>query len=86
MNFEHTEDRRMLADSLNRFIAEQYSFERRDRIARSAHGFSPEIWQQFAEPLTLTCLPLRTRMFQEFVRPEFLNHLVLETPEEVSNS
>ncbi|UUZ76681.1 acyl-CoA dehydrogenase [Polaromonas sp. P1(28)-13] len=49
MNFEHTEDRRMLADSLNRFIAEQYAFERRDRIAKSAHGFSPEIWQQFAE-------------------------------------
>src|SRR2546426_7192075 len=49
MNFEHTEDRRMLADSLSRFIAERYSFERRDRIARSEHGFSPEIWQQFAE-------------------------------------
>ena len=27
MNFEHTEDRRMLADSLNRFIAEQYAFD-----------------------------------------------------------
>ena len=25
MNFEHTEERRMLADSLNRFIAEQGS-------------------------------------------------------------
>lgn len=49
MNFEHTEDRRMLADSLNRFIAEQYAFDKRDRIARSAHGFSTEIWQQFAE-------------------------------------
>lgn len=49
MNFEHTEDRRMLADSLNRFIAEQYAFEARDRIAKSAHGFSPRIWQQFAE-------------------------------------
>lgn len=49
MNFEHTEDRRMLADSLNRFIAEQYGFETRDRIARSAHGYSTEIWQQFAE-------------------------------------
>ncbi|MEP6588311.1 MAG: acyl-CoA dehydrogenase family protein [Polaromonas sp.] len=49
MNFEHTEDRRMLAESLNRFIAEQYAFETRDRIARSVHGFSPEIWQQFAE-------------------------------------
>jgi alkylation response protein AidB-like acyl-CoA dehydrogenase len=49
MNFEHTEERRMLADSLNRFIAEQYSFEKRDHIAKSAHGFSPDIWQKFAE-------------------------------------
>jgi alkylation response protein AidB-like acyl-CoA dehydrogenase len=49
MNFEHTEDRRMLADSLNRFIAEQYAFETRDRIAKSAQGFSTEIWQQFAD-------------------------------------
>ena len=49
MNFEHTEDRRMLADSLNRFIAEQYAFDARDRIAKSHHGFSKEIFQQFAE-------------------------------------
>ena len=49
MNFEHTEDRRMLADSLNRFIAEQYAFDARDRIAKSDHGFSKEIFQQFAE-------------------------------------
>lgn len=49
MNFEHTEDRRMLADSLNRFIAEQYAFDARDRIAKSAHGFSKEIFQNFAE-------------------------------------
>jgi len=49
MNFEHTEDRRMLADSLNRFISEQYAFDARDRIAKSQHGFSKEIFQQFAE-------------------------------------
>ena len=49
MNFEHTEDRRMLADSLNRFIAEQYAFDARDRIAKSEHGFSKEIFQNFAE-------------------------------------
>jgi alkylation response protein AidB-like acyl-CoA dehydrogenase len=49
MNFEHTEERRMLADSLNRFIAEQYSFETRDRIAGAEQGFSSTIWQQFAE-------------------------------------
>ncbi|WP_323144556.1 acyl-CoA dehydrogenase family protein [Massilia phyllosphaerae] len=49
MNFEHTEERRMLADSLNRFIAEQYGFETRDRIAASGEGYSKEMWQQFAE-------------------------------------
>lgn len=49
MNFQHTEDRRMLADTLNRFIAEQYGFAARDAIARSAEGFSADMWQRFAE-------------------------------------
>ncbi|AQH02243.1 pimeloyl-CoA dehydrogenase small subunit [Burkholderia sp. KK1] len=49
MNFQHTEDRRMLADSLNRFIVEQYGFETRDRIARSEEGFSRDMWQRFCE-------------------------------------
>ncbi|SAL41571.1 acyl-CoA dehydrogenase family protein [Caballeronia humi] len=49
MNFQHTDDRRMLADSLNRFIAEQYGFEARDRIARSQEGFSRDKWQRFCE-------------------------------------
>ena len=49
MNFEHTEERRMLADSLNRFIAERYGFEVRNRIAVSAEGYSPEMWNHFAE-------------------------------------
>ena len=49
MNFQHTEDRRMLADSLNRFLSEQYAFGTRDRIAKSATGFSPGLWGRFAE-------------------------------------
>jgi len=49
MNFEHTEERRMLADSLNRFIAEQYSIETRDKIIKGEHGFSTTIWEQLAE-------------------------------------
>ncbi|MFN6993739.1 MAG: acyl-CoA dehydrogenase family protein [Aquincola tertiaricarbonis] len=49
MNFEHTEDRRMLADTLNRYIAEQYGFEARNRIAQSPEGYSANQWQQFAE-------------------------------------
>jgi alkylation response protein AidB-like acyl-CoA dehydrogenase len=49
MNFEHTEERQMLADSLNRFIREQYQFETRNRIAASKEGMSLDIWRQFAE-------------------------------------
>ncbi|WP_028228174.1 acyl-CoA dehydrogenase family protein [Paraburkholderia ferrariae] len=49
MNFQHTEDRRMLADTLNRFVAEQYGFATRDTIARSAEGFSADMWRRFAE-------------------------------------
>ncbi|WP_322106367.1 acyl-CoA dehydrogenase [Paraburkholderia sp. J41] len=49
MNFQHTEDRRMLADTLNRFVAEQYGFSTRDTIARSTAGFSADMWQRFAE-------------------------------------
>ena len=49
MNFQHTDDRRMLADSLNRFVTEQYTFEARDRIAKSPAGCSPELWRQFAD-------------------------------------
>lgn len=49
MNFEHTEDRRMLADTLDRFVAEQYGFEARNAIAYGAAGMSPALWGQFAE-------------------------------------
>jgi alkylation response protein AidB-like acyl-CoA dehydrogenase len=49
MKFEHTEDRRMLSDSLDRFIAERYGLVERDRIAGSETGFSREHWAQFAE-------------------------------------
>ncbi len=48
MNFQHTEDRRMLADTLNRFIAEQYGFPVRDRIALSPEGFDRTMWARFA--------------------------------------
>src|SRR5574341_1567186 len=49
MNFEHTEDRRMLADTLNRFVAEQYGFETRNAIAYGEVGMEPALWSQFAE-------------------------------------
>jgi alkylation response protein AidB-like acyl-CoA dehydrogenase len=49
MNFEHTEDRRMLADTLNRFVAEQYGIETRNHIAYGDNGMDPALWSRFAE-------------------------------------
>lgn len=49
MNFEHTEDRRMLSDMLQRFVADQYTFPVRDKHAHSAEGFSSEHWARYAE-------------------------------------
>jgi alkylation response protein AidB-like acyl-CoA dehydrogenase len=49
MNFDHTEDRRMLADLLQRYVAEQYPIDKRHAIAKSPEGFSREQWKQFAE-------------------------------------
>lgn len=49
MNFAHTEDRRMLADTLDRYVAEQYGFEARMAIAKSDSGFSRDQWATFAE-------------------------------------
>ena len=49
MNFTQTEDRRMLADSLDRYLAEQYSIETRHAITQSGKGYSPQQWAKFAE-------------------------------------
>jgi alkylation response protein AidB-like acyl-CoA dehydrogenase len=49
MNFELTEERQMLQDSLRRFLADRYATDVRNRIIDSAEGFSSEIWAQLSE-------------------------------------
>ncbi|WP_047335980.1 acyl-CoA dehydrogenase family protein [Pseudomonas protegens] len=49
MNFEHSAERRMLGDSLNRFIAQHYNLEKRQQSLQSGQGFNSGIWQQLAE-------------------------------------
>jgi len=57
MNFEHSEEQRQLADSLNKFLAGQYDFEKRKAIVNSASGISDAVWSAFAE-MGLTALAL----------------------------
>ena len=49
MDFEPSDDRRMLADTLGRFLADRYDFEARKRITASESGFDLELWRSFAE-------------------------------------
>jgi alkylation response protein AidB-like acyl-CoA dehydrogenase len=49
MNFEHTEDRRMLADTLHRFITEQAGIEARHAAAASPLGYSARTWNGLAD-------------------------------------
>ena len=56
MDFHHSDDRRMLADTLERFVREKYDFESRQRIAQSPEGCSRATWQRFAELGALAAL------------------------------
>ena len=57
MNFDLTEEQQLLADSIRRFIANDYGFEARRRILASADGYSAEVWTTMAE-MGLLALPL----------------------------
>jgi alkylation response protein AidB-like acyl-CoA dehydrogenase len=49
MDFAFNDDRRMLAETLGRFLQENYPLDRRHEFARSDDGFSREMWTRFAE-------------------------------------
>ena len=49
MDFQHTDDRRMLADTLNRFVGEHADPFVRAKAANSAPGYDPALWSQYAE-------------------------------------
>lgn len=49
MNFELTEDRRLLQETVTRFLSDKYEIETRNEVAYSEAGHSPAIWKEFAE-------------------------------------
>lgn len=50
MDFKFSEEQQMLLETTRRFIAKDYGFEARRQIKeKSEKGFSPEVWQSFAE-------------------------------------
>jgi hypothetical protein len=49
MDFNHTDERRMLADTLGRFVAGHADPIARADAAKAAPGYDPELWARFAE-------------------------------------
>lgn len=49
MNFELTEERQMLQDTLRRFLSDKYDVPTRNAILDSESGMSTDIWNQLAE-------------------------------------
>ncbi|WP_310448814.1 acyl-CoA dehydrogenase [Sulfuritalea sp.] len=49
MNFDYSEDQRALADTVQRFVAREYTFEKRRAIRDAEPGWSREVWQGLAD-------------------------------------
>ncbi len=56
MDFSLSEVQTMLTDSVEKFIANDYDFDSRQKYAASERGYSAEVWQTFAE-LGWTAVP-----------------------------
>jgi pimeloyl-CoA dehydrogenase small subunit len=56
MDFDLTEEQRLLQDSVSRLLGDRYSFEARRAYLKEAEGWSTELWSQYAE-LGLLGLP-----------------------------
>src|SRR5882672_6314840 len=49
MNFDLSEEQQLLADSLKRYLANEYSIDARAKIVASPTGWSEMVWASFAE-------------------------------------
>ena len=49
MNFELSQEQQLLADSLKRFITNDYTFDARSKIVASPRGWSEDVWTSIAE-------------------------------------
>ena len=56
MDFDLTDEQRLLKDSVDRLIADQYQFEQRKKYLAEPDGWSRDVWKQYAE-LGLLGLP-----------------------------
>jgi pimeloyl-CoA dehydrogenase small subunit len=61
MDFDLTDEQRLLKDSVDRLIADHYAFEQRKKYMAEATGWSAAVWNQYAE-LGLLGLPFEEKL------------------------
>ena len=61
MNFDYSEEQRLVADSVRRFVAQDYGFEARGKILASDEGWSREVWAKLAQ-IGLLGLPFASEL------------------------
>jgi len=61
MDFDLTDDQRLLKDSVDRLIADHYAFEQRKKYLTEPTGWSAAVWNQYAE-LGLLGLPFEEKL------------------------
>ena len=49
MNFTHTEERQMLAETVERFVRDKYAIDARHKLVEHETGWSREVWAEMAE-------------------------------------
>ncbi len=57
MDFNYTETQDMLRDTLARFLADTYDFDKRGKMIASDSGRDPGIWKALATDLGILCAP-----------------------------
>ena len=61
MDFDFTDEQKMMRDGLSRLIAQKYTFEDRHKAVASKTGWRPDLWGEFAE-IGLMMAPLPEEM------------------------
>ena len=85
MDFSFTEEQTLLRNTVQSLLSDKYDFDTRRKVAKSADGWRPEIWAQFAE-LGLLAAPFSEEqgglgggaIETMIVMEEFGRHLVIE--------
>jgi len=49
MDFDLTDDQKLLTDSVSKLLADRYTFEARKGFQKQPEGWSPDMWGQFAD-------------------------------------